>query len=415
MPNFFNPKPDEPEEFDKLNQRLNILQGVNVMSGNEGKRRGSRKSKSNTNYQTAMRRQSNVKSVGGRIESEVGYNLPKRPRVEAPITLNIPYPWDNSSRLPGLQPYPNSTLPANVIAKQKVPVPTTQRSPEEVSSYVRRCLDTSTMPVSSNCVVDAACETIIGRSDLTKKDAMNNSPLDNMPAQSLSTRKGRPSAKQNATKVYSFEDLMVTKTQTEEIGVDVVEPMKCDDGSKCEVNAQEKRNKRNVSLVERFKDEEINLHIMSLKEGSSQVNLFGLLIAFLLFMCLLICLVINTFVLQSGIREMSDANEDLCQLCGGGRVLFPPPPIYCSFCTTRIKDTASYYTIGEELGDAQYQLCSTCYNRSKRKFTVYGIDITKDQMLKMNNTDNQIAEEVNFISPSFSLFSLLLHEFLHLT
>ncbi|KAL1207605.1 Histone acetyltransferase HAC2 [Cardamine amara subsp. amara] len=322
--------PDEPEERDQLK--------LNVMSGTESQRLRPIRSNSNANYQTGTPRQPNVKSDeefhGGRNQPEDDYFVPKRPRYEAPIRLNTRHqPW---FRLPGIQLYPNSsTLPANAIAQHQSNVSTTQRSPEEVSSYP--------MLVSSNCFVDEATERISGRSDLTK--------LDDMPAQGL-----RTSSKPIPTMVDSFDDLISErKIQTE----DIVDPMICDEGAKCEVNVN--RKKRNVSVVERFTDEEIKLHLMSLK---------------------------------SGIRKVSDLKEeDICQLCDGGKLIFPPPPIYCAYCNNRVKDYSCYYIPEEEVGDVQIQVCNGCYHRCKRTFTLFGINIVRDHMLKFNNLDNQVVEE----------------------
>lgn len=293
MPTYLNPAPDQ-SDIGELNQQLNKLPDLKVTSDEEVKYLGSRKSLSNVSYHIGKPRQLNVRSgeeddvqsLGETFHSEIGYHQSKRQKIETPIKLNIS-PWDDLSRLPSLQQSPDSTLPVNFIVEQKISSPLT--SFEEVSSYSRRCFPTSTMPVSSNFVVHQVSDTISGCSVITKLGVMDNSPLDNKHVQGLSTSKSIKSARANATKVYSFKDLVPPSKrgiQAERrplnhkklgFGVDIVEPMKCDEGTKCEVNADAtslgKRNKRDVSLVERFTEEEIKLHIMSLKEGSSQVTI----------------------------------------------------------------------------------------------------------------------------------------------
>ncbi|XP_019100938.1 PREDICTED: histone acetyltransferase HAC2-like [Camelina sativa] len=152
---------------------------------------------------------------------------------------------------------------------------------------------------------------------------------------------------------------------------DCAEPMKCDEGTKSEVEADttsmQKRNKRGVSLIEHFTDEEIKLHIMNLPDT----------------MCAL--------------EEEDDEDEDkeLCQLCGNGRLPLPPPPIYCLRCNRRIKDDAVYYTPGEEeIKDAQLNFCSPCRTVCSNKFKLTsGITISKANMLECNNLKNQAFEQ----------------------
>jgi len=182
----------------------------------------------------------------------------------------------------------------------------------------------------------------------------------------------------------------VTKCEVnvDTIGVDIVEPMKCNEESKCEVNADtmslQKRSKRAVSLVERFTEEEIKLHIMSLKKPST----------------------------QSAVEGMCDLKEEeeSCQLCDDGTLLFPPQPLYCLLCSRRIDDRSFYYTPGEEeLSNAQHQICSPCHSRCKTKFPLCGVFIDKHKMLKRSNFDNADTEEVNFITLSISLSFLISH------
>jgi len=151
----------------------------------------------------------------------------------------------------------------------------------------------------------------------------------------------------------------------------------------------QKRSKRAVSLVERFTEEEIKLHIMSLKKPST----------------------------QSAVEGMCDLKEEeeSCQLCDDGTLLFPPQPLYCLLCSRRIDDRSFYYTPGEEeLSNAQHQICSPCHSRCKTKFPLCGVFIDKHKMLKRSNFDNADTEEVNFITLSISL-SFLISHFMNLT
>ncbi|CAL9239710.1 unnamed protein product [Arabidopsis halleri] len=369
MPTFLNTKPDESGDFDEFNQRLNNLPAEsNVTSDEDAQFRRSRprKSQSNVNRQNGMSR-----------ELDNGYYPSKRRQKEAPCC-----PWNDLSTIPPLEPYPSpeSISSAKFIVEKKclIPVP----SFEEVSANARRCLNTSPMSVSS----ESASNTNSG-SDITKEDVKNNSPLDSKDVQGPSTSKDIKSGKPKIIKVYSFADLITTTNQrniqTKErslnhekklgIGVDIVEPMKCNEVTKCEVNADtmslQKRNKRGVSLVERFTAEEIKLHIMSLTKPS----------------------------IQSATREMCDhkeEEEEACQLCVDGRLLYPPPPLYCSLCNRRIDDESFYYTPDEEeLTDAKHQICSPCHTKCKTKFTLCGIFIDKNKMLRRNNVDNANTEE----------------------
>lgn len=259
MPNLPNNEPDESQDFDEFNQLLNSQQEPIVISDDEDvEYLGSRNSQINVTYD-----QNGVPLL-------FDYFPPKWRRKEEPLKLNIPHPWNYSSGLPYLEPVPDSAQADKVIAEQKCSVPPT--SSEEDSSYARRCYNTSTTPGSSD-------------SDITKEDVKDNSPLV--------SKKPEP-----VVHVSSFRDLMApTKRniQTEERPLnnekpeDIVEPMKCDEGIKSEVNADtmslQKRNKRGVSLVEHFTEEEIKLHIMSLKKPSGQVTYLAFLIAFFLAFC----------------------------------------------------------------------------------------------------------------------------------
>ncbi|CAN7129554.1 unnamed protein product [Brassica rapa subsp. narinosa] len=149
-------------------------------------------------------------------------------------------------------------------------------------------------------------------------------------------------------------------------GVEVVEPMESDEQTKREGEANtadtavplEKRKKRDVSLVERFTEEEIEMHLKSLHEGRVELK-----------------------------------NIETCQLCGESELLFPAPPLYCSLCNYRIQDESLYYIPEETISGAQHQICSPCYDHCRRqKFTLSGVDIVKANMLKLNNANNQDTE-----------------------
>ncbi|XP_006391501.2 histone acetyltransferase HAC2 [Eutrema salsugineum] len=369
MPTYLKPKPNQ-QETDMFNQQLNMLPDWI----------GSRKA---TSHHMGIPRQLNVRSdekeelLGETFQSETGYYPSKRQRTETPTKSNLPS-WSNTFRLPPLKLRQDPTLHnAGFTAEQKVSTP--PKSFEEVSSYARGYFPTSTVPVCSNFVVDKVSETASGCSDITKLDLVETSPLDNKHVQGLGTSKNTKPAR-GAIRVYSLDDLFSSDraTQAEErplkhekmgSGVDVVEPMKCDELIKCEFNTHtmslQNRNKRDVSLVERFTEEEIRLHIKSLKEAS----------------------------IQGCIRETCDLKEEGCQLCGEGPLLFPAQPIYCSLCPRRIKEKSTYYIPEEKIGDAQHQICNPCYSRCRSKFILSGFSLSKANLLKKNNADNQHAEE----------------------
>ncbi|XP_010474175.1 PREDICTED: histone acetyltransferase HAC2-like [Camelina sativa] len=156
----------------------------------------------------------------------------------------------------------------------------------------------------------------------------------------------------------------------EKMGVGAV-LMKCDEGTKSEVEADttslQKHNKRGVSVIEHFTDEEIKLHVMNLPK---QISI-------------------------SQEEYVEDADGELCQLCGNDRLPLPPPPIYCLVCSRRIKDDASYYTPGEEeIKDANLNFCSPCRTVCATKFKLTsGITISKANMLISNNLRNQSLEK----------------------
>ena len=161
-------------------------------------------------------------------------------------------------------------------------------------------------------------------------------------------------------------------------GMDVVEPMETDKHTKREGEANnadstmplEKPKKRDVSLVERFTEEEIEMHLKSLHEGRVELK-----------------------------------DIETCQLCGESQLLFPAPPLYCSLCNCRIQDESLYYIPEETISGAQHQICSPCYDHCRRqKFTLSGVDIVKANMLKLNNANNQETEAVSFISLSLSIY-----------
>ncbi|CAH8383079.1 unnamed protein product [Eruca vesicaria subsp. sativa] len=358
MPSYLNTNPNQPE-IHVFNQQLNMLPDLDVASDRKAQYLARR-----FNYHMGVPRQlnfgsgneQNVEFFGEICQSEFGDYPSKRLRAEYP-------PWNDSSRLPSLQLCPD---PSFVVEKN---VTTPMKGFEEVSSCAGRCFSTPRTLVHSP-------ETFSGCSDITKVDVMDNSPFESKHVQDLGTSKSVKPARPQPTRVYSFDDFFSIEryTQAEEKplkqeklvpGVDVVVPMECGEHTKCEVNADsmplEKRNKRGVSLVERFTEEEIKLHIKSLKEGSTQ-------------------------------GETCDL-KDMCQLCGNGTLVLPAQPIYCSLCPRRIKDKSSYYIPEEKISDAQHQICNCCYNRCKKTFTLLGVSVIKANMVKKNNADNQHIEE----------------------
>ncbi|KAH0897197.1 hypothetical protein HID58_046765 [Brassica napus] len=365
MPAYLNPNANQPD-LHVFNHQLNMLPDLDVASDRKAQYLASRRFNYNIGVPRLLNfgsdKDQSVEFFGEIFKSEIGDYPSKRQRAETPIKLSLP-PWNDSSRLPPLQLCP----------EQKVPIP--MKGFDDVSSCARRCFNTPRTPAYSP-------ENVSGCSDITKVDVMDNSPLNSKHVQGLGTSKTVKPARPHATRVYSFDDFYTVEReiQTEERplkheklgpGEDIVEPMECGEQTKFEVNADsvpmEKRNKRGVSLVERFTEEEIKLHIKSLKEGSTQVTI-------------------------GGIGETCD-QKDLCQLCGNGTLVLPAQPIYCSLCSRKIKDKSSYYIPEEKISDAQHQICNPCYNRSRKNFTLFGVTVARANMLKMCNADNQHTEE----------------------
>ncbi|KAL0801020.1 hypothetical protein Bca101_056196 [Brassica carinata] len=164
-------------------------------------------------------------------------------------------------------------------------------------------------------------------------------------------------------------------------GVEVAEPMestdeqtKREDGEANNADTAvppEKPKKRDVSLVERFTEEEIKMHLKSLHEGSVELK-----------------------------------DIETCQLCGEGQLLLPAPPLYCSLCNGRIEDKSSYYTPEETISGAQHQICSPCYDRCRRKkITLSGWVACEScgkwqhQICGLYNLDKDIDKTSDYICP----------------
>ncbi|KAL2466281.1 Histone acetyltransferase HAC1 [Abeliophyllum distichum] len=83
-------------------------------------------------------------------------------------------------------------------------------------------------------------------------------------------------------------------------------------------------------------------------------------------------------------------SEKSCQLCGLEKLMFEPPPIYCTPCAARIKRNSVYYTATPP--DRQYCFCIPCYNDAcGDTIVVYGTSIPKAGMKEKEN--NEETEE----------------------
>lgn len=220
MPKFLESNPNEPKDYAEYNQRLNKLQpkdyhDVNVTSDQDG----------NTDHGT-KRTHLNVKSDEENVHS-------KRQRIETAMKLQ------GSFRLPSfrIQPVVTARPAESTGEKKSSSVPKT--SCEKASS----CFKTPIIPSSSG-------------SDVSKQE-------------------GVISERPEVVKVSSFGELMSSsqrKTQTEEKRKEVMIKSEVTTDS---ISMKKPARKRNVSLLERFTEEEIKLHLLSLEASSShEITLF---------------------------------------------------------------------------------------------------------------------------------------------
>lgn len=85
--------------------------------------------------------------------------------------------------------------------------------------------------------------------------------------------------------------------------------------------------------------------------------------------------------------------ENSCQLCAVEKLVFEPPPIYCTPCGVRIKRNAFYYTFGT--GDTRHCFCIPCYNDFRGDtIVVDGMTIPKLRVERKRN-DEEIEEWVS--------------------
>lgn len=97
---------------------------------------------------------------------------------------------------------------------------------------------------------------------------------------------------------------------------------------------------------------------------------------------------------QSIVTEERENSEKVCQLCASGKLFFAPTPIYCSFCSARIKRSVNYYCTLDE-HDTQYCVCTLCYKESRGgNISFRGIHISKAKLSKKKN-DEETEESVS--------------------
>lgn len=93
-------------------------------------------------------------------------------------------------------------------------------------------------------------------------------------------------------------------------------------------------------------------------------------------------------------------NENSCQLCKLERLTFEPPPIYCSPCGSRIKQSAPYYiaTISES---GHYNFCVPCYTECRGdSIFVNTVPLLKSKLKKRRN-DDELEEAVSILASFF--------------
>ncbi|KAL2895924.1 Histone acetyltransferase HAC1 [Bienertia sinuspersici] len=123
----------------------------------------------------------------------------------------------------------------------------------------------------------------------------------------------------------------------------------------------EKQKVDGISLIDFFTHEEIKQHMSSLKQKEDQ----GLA--------------------EEIVGNEASCSSSLCQLCGLDKPLaFSPMPIYCSYCTARIKNRATYYSTSNENSD--HCFCTSCYNKCHRgHFILHGLSIPKTNLAAKKN------------------------------
>ncbi|XP_022721384.1 histone acetyltransferase HAC1-like isoform X3 [Durio zibethinus] len=125
---------------------------------------------------------------------------------------------------------------------------------------------------------------------------------------------------------------------------------------------------KGVSLTELFTPEQVREHITGLRQWVGQSKARA----------------------EKNQAMEHSMSENSCQLCAVEKLIFEPPPIYCSPCGARIKRNAMYYTMGA--GDTRHYFCIPCHNEARGDIIVVdGTAIPKARLEKKKNDEE--AEE----------------------
>ncbi|GAB4827433.1 hypothetical protein Ancab_034318 [Ancistrocladus abbreviatus] len=214
------------------------------------------------------------------------------------------------------------------------------------------------------------CEdTTLGQKEM--EPGNNNEVKDKFTENSCTVSPGCVSNLSEQPHVVQNEDVMV-RTKLEEAEPDVTAEFLLPLTASRTGTKSEKQKVIGVSLTEFFTLEEVKQHLWSLKQKSDQ-----------------------------GAAEEISANtisrsssENTCQLCALDKLIFPPMPIYCSACSARVKNHATYYSTLDENG-AQLCFCSTCYNRPRGgNITSFGLSIPK---CKLELKKNDVVTEESWV------------------
>ncbi|XP_051151821.1 histone acetyltransferase HAC1-like isoform X2 [Andrographis paniculata] len=162
----------------------------------------------------------------------------------------------------------------------------------------------------------------------------------------------------NNLKGVSAAKVINTEKQTEQCKLESISelPENASKSGKTKIQA--------VSMVELFTIEQVQEHIMSLRQWIGQSKAKA----------------------ERNQAMGHSISENSCQLCGVERLAFEPPPIYCTPCGARIKRNAMYYTFGS--GETRHCLCNPCYNEARGDMVVIeGEKIAKARLDKKKNDE----------------------------
>ncbi|KAK4488322.1 hypothetical protein RD792_004078, partial [Penstemon davidsonii] len=118
-----------------------------------------------------------------------------------------------------------------------------------------------------------------------------------------------------------------------------------------------------VSLTDFFTAEQIKGHLHSLNQ----------------------CIDLSDGKELTGKTSSHSVDENTCQLCALDRLELTAPPLYCTSCSTRIKDKLTYYSTLDEMG-AQCCFCTLCFKESRGgNISFRGLSFSKAKLNKEKN------------------------------